>query len=120
MFLLKQNKIAEAEKSIRFYKNLRSPATDQKIVDMEIERMRRTLENSEQKNASQSSFQWSDFGRNPGRKALIIGIVLAALNHITGSYALLNYTSLIFEASGSIMNPNESSLIVGIIQLIGK
>lgn len=91
---------------------------DQKYVDIEIERMRSTLQSTEKKHTSQG-FKWSDFAVNPGRKALIIGIVLAALNHITGSYALLNYTSLIFEASGSIMSANESSLIVGVIQLIG-
>lgn len=92
---------------------------DQKFVDMEIEQLRSTLRSNEQKHSSQGSFKWSDFGKNPGRKALIIGIVLAALNHITGSYALLNYTSSIFEASGSIISANESALIVGIIQLIG-
>lgn len=86
---------------------------------MEVERLRGTLQNTEHKHSSQGSFKWSDFTKNPGRKALIIGIVLAALNHITGSYALLNYTSIIFEASGSIISANESSLIVGIIQLIG-
>lgn len=50
---------------------------------------------------------------------MIIGIVLAALNHITGSYALLSYTATIFKESGSIISPNESALVVGVIQLIG-
>lgn len=85
---------------------MRSPM-DARLVDMEIERLRKTLNNNEQKKSNQSSFQWSDFLRNPGRKALIIGIVLAALNHITGSYALLMYTATIFEASGSIISPNQ-------------
>lgn len=134
VFLLKQNKIAvsrinaikmqrkkikilflfsflarfqEAEKSIRFYKNLRSPTTDQKLVDMEIKRLQSTINSDVQKHSNQSSFKWSEFLRNPGRKALIIGIVLAALNHITGSYALIQYTSIIFEASGSIISSNE-------------
>lgn len=98
---------------------MRSPTTDQKLIDMEIERLRSTLNNDVQKKSNQSSFKWSDFLVRPGRKALIIGIVLAALNHITGSYALLNYTATIFEASGSIISPNESALVVGIIQLIG-
>lgn len=50
---------------------------------------------------------------------MIIGIVLAALNHITGSYALLSYTATIFKESGSVISPNESALVVGVIQLIG-
>lgn len=60
-----------------------------------------------------------DLLRNPGRKAIIIGIVLAALNHITGSYALISYTATIFKESGSMISPNESALVVGVIQLIG-
>lgn len=97
---------------------MRSPCVDRKLIDVEIERIRSTLNSSEQKQY-QSSFKWSDFMTNPGRKALIIGIVLAALNHISGSYALLSYTAEIFEASGSVISPNESALVVGVIQLIG-
>lgn len=52
-----------------------------------------------------------DLITNPGRKAMVIGIVLAALNHITGSYALLSYTATIFKESGSLITPNESALV---------
>lgn len=98
---------------------MRSSTIDRRLIDMEIERLRSTLTNTEQINSSERSFKWSDFLTNPGRKALIIGVVLAALNNISGSYALLSYTAKIFEASGSVVSPNESALVVGVIQLIG-
>lgn len=86
---------------------------------MEIERLKKTLTQAEEEKSNKSSLKSIDLFRNPGRKAIIIGIVLAALNHITGSYALLSYTATIFKESGSIMGPNESALVVGTIQLIG-
>lgn len=81
--------------------------TDQKFVDIEIERIRSTFQNTEQEKSAKRSFEWLDFLRNPGRKTLTIGIILTALNHITGSYALLNYQMMV--------SPNESALVVGIL-----
>lgn len=62
---------------------------------------------------------WSDFGVNPGRKALTISIVLGLLGHISGSFAIINYTATIFKKSGSILSANESALVIGIVQLVG-
>lgn len=63
--------------------------------------------------------QWSDLLYNPGRKAMIIGIFLGALNHLSGSFALISYSANIFEAAGSALSSNESALVIGIIQFIG-
>lgn len=98
---------------------MRSPTFDRKLIEIEIERLKKTLTENEQEKSNKSSLKSSDFMKNPGRKAMVIGMVLAALNHITGSYALLSYTATIFKESGSIISANESALIVGVIQLIG-
>lgn len=42
-----------------------------------------------------------------------------ALNQFCGLFAMLNYTSVIFEQSGSSMSPGTASIIVGVIQLLG-
>lgn len=53
------------------------------------------------------------------RKAIIFGVALVALNQLCGFFAMLNFTSTIFEASGSTLSPEISSIIVGVIQVIG-
>ena len=61
----------------------------------------------------------SDFTTNPGRKAMIIGIVLALANHFSGSFAIITYAAEIFKTTGSIFSENESALIIAAIQLCG-
>lgn len=62
-----------------------------------------------------NTLKWQNLSSNPGRKALIIGVVLALLNHISGNFALINYAGTIFKESGSIISENESALVVGAI-----
>lgn len=49
----------------------------------------------------------------------MIGVVLQFLEQFSGLFGLLFFVSTIFEYSGSSISPNASSIIVGVIQLIG-
>lgn len=49
----------------------------------------------------------------------MIGVGLMFLEQFSGVFALLFFVSTIFKYSGSSLSPNESSIIVGVIQLIG-
>lgn len=49
----------------------------------------------------------------------MIGIGVMFLEQFSGVFALLFFVSTIFQHSGSSLTPNESSIIVGVIQLIG-
>lgn len=55
----------------------------------------------------------------PAKKVLISGVGLMLLEQFSGVFALLFFVSTVFEYSGSSLSPNESSIIVGVIQLIG-
>lgn len=55
----------------------------------------------------------------PAKKGLAIGIFLVFLNQFSGTLAIMTYTADIFKSSGSTLSPNESSIIVSFIQLIG-
>lgn len=103
----------EARRSIRFYQNI--DVKDVRLIDAEIERLMRQIGSVE---SSKKMIKWSELRKNPGKKAMIIGIVLGVLNHFSGNYALISYTATIFEASESIISPNESALIVSFIQCI--
>ncbi|KAG4076487.1 hypothetical protein HA402_014451 [Bradysia odoriphaga] len=118
-FLVKQNKIKEAEKSIRFYKNLRANPEANKIVQIEMENIKSGMTQAQTEIANKSPAKLSDFLTNPGRKAMIIGIVLAALNQLSGAFVLIAYAGTVFQKSGSALSPNDSALIIGFIQLIG-
>lgn len=48
-----------------------------------------------------------------------MGVGLMFLEQFSGVFALLFFVSTVFEYSGSSLSPNESSIIVGVIQLIG-
>lgn len=55
----------------------------------------------------------------PVRKAILIGVVLALMNQLTGCVAMIQYTATIFEKTGSALSPNASTIVVGVMQLIG-
>lgn len=109
-----------AERSIRFYHGL-NKKTDIKLIQEEIERLKNQISNNSKfedlssEKSSGNVFEWKNVITNPGRKALIIGIVLALLNHISGNFALINYAGTIFKESGSVFGTNESAIIVAII-----
>lgn len=84
-----------------------------------MNRLKSAIEN-EAKKCVKGSVKWSDFLTGPARKAMIIGIVLSALNQLCGCFALLNYAGLIFEESGSTLSSNMSMIFVGLIQFIGS
>lgn len=65
------------------------------------------------------SVTWRDFTTPVARKAIFIGVTLLALKQFSGLYAMLNYSGHIFKESGSFIDPNLCSIIIGVIQLIG-
>lgn len=108
----------ETEKSIRFYQNMNGKTNDFELLQLKMSNLKNSLGNST--NDPKCSFDWSDLTRAPGRKALIIGVVLAAINQFCGCFAMLNYTAQIFKEAGSTISPNICAIIVGVIQLVGS
>lgn len=95
--------------------------SDTKLIQEEIERLKNQIgkfskfDDGSSEKMADNSFKWKNLISNPGRKALIIGVVLALLNHISGNFALINYAGTIFKESGSIISENESALVVAVI-----
>ncbi|XP_055302945.1 facilitated trehalose transporter Tret1-like [Sitodiplosis mosellana] len=119
IFLFKQNRISETKKSISFYQNIST--TDKEALQFEMDKLKNALGNTNKDGSSGKTSSWTDFiTERLARKAITIGIVLAALNQFCGCFAMLNYTASIFEEAGSNMTPNMSAIIVGVIQLVGS
>lgn len=96
-------------------------SSNYELVQQEISKLKNVFgsiidENSTKKNP----LKMSDFKSKAARKALIIGVMLAALNQFCGCFAMLNYTASIFKESGSNLEPNMSAIVVGAIQLLGS
>lgn len=53
------------------------------------------------------------------KKSVALGIGLMILQELSGCFTMLSYSAIIFDKSGSLKEPQESVLTVGIIQLIG-
>lgn len=85
---------------------------------MEMDKLRNTVGYSDE--SEKSSFNWSDLFINPGRWAFIMAIGLGVLYELCGVVAMLNYTGIIFQETGSNLSPDVSAIIVGAIQFIGS
>ncbi|KAG4077354.1 hypothetical protein HA402_009755 [Bradysia odoriphaga] len=117
IFLMRQNKIDETEKSLQFYRNVRIEKSN--YIKNEIQKLKNAVRGNDTEETTDRSLKLSDFTMKPGRNALIIAAVLALLNQLSGITTMISYTATIFAAAGSTVSPNTSAMIVGILQLIG-
>jgi ABC-type multidrug transport system fused ATPase/permease subunit len=136
-YLLKCGKAKQAENSLKFLRGCeKGKEVPQKVKSELLEMSKKIDEESRVKGQSirreisevlrQISKKnlikilkfFSDFPA--AKKALIIGIVLVAVNQLCGAFAFINYTAEIFMESGSSLSPNMSAIIVAIIQVAGS
>lgn len=82
--------------------------------------MKATVGKVETSTKEKQSLQWSDLMTRAGKQAMMIGIVLCALQQFCGCFGMLSYTAIIFEEAGSSMSPNMSAIVVGALQLLGS
>ncbi|XP_055375842.1 uncharacterized protein LOC129608384 [Condylostylus longicornis] len=123
--LLKSQKVQEAEKALRYFRNLRRMSQD--LPDRfkyELEKLKDDFlqEKVQEKNENiedSLSITWDDFKTKPAYKSILIGVILMFINQFTGSFAMLNYTATIFLKAGSTLSPNASAAIVGAVQFLG-
>lgn len=52
-------------------------------------------------------------------RAMLIGPTLMAVSQFSGTFTLVSYAATIFKESGSNLNPNVSSIILGCLQIAG-
>lgn len=108
--------VQEATKSIKFYQNLNEG--DSEKIRLELNKIKMLLCKMEK--CDKVSFNWSDLVTNPGRKALMIGAILAMLIELCGSSTTSTYGAKIFQEAESIVSPNMSVILVQIIHILGS
>ena len=74
---------------------------------------------SAEADSSSAKFSFKDLTGKHSRKVLFYAFMLVALQQFCGGFPMLNFTATIFQESGSTLSPNISSIIVGVVQILG-
>lgn len=125
----------EAEKSLRFYRNLGKETKEQVgLLQTEMQTLRlannpaAAQRNSDENddNATTTNTEqvadpitYRDFCTPHARKGLIIGVFLLWLKTYSGLYVMVSYAGPIFANSGTSMSPNAAAIVIGVIQMAG-
>ncbi|XP_017075101.1 facilitated trehalose transporter Tret1-like [Drosophila eugracilis] len=109
-YLLKRSQLGAAEKSFRYYKNENGESS--KVAFDEL----RTSILSQQLG---SDFSYRDLLTKPALKGFAAATVLCTGFQFSGIFCFINYTSDIFAKSGSVLDPNTCTIIIGLVQIIG-
>ncbi|KDR14605.1 Solute carrier family 2, facilitated glucose transporter member 8 [Zootermopsis nevadensis] len=129
-YLVNREKYSEAERSLRWLRGkderlvelelnklimFAKEQTDERLVELELSKL--IIFAKEQTEAVSLKDMLSAAGT---RRALIIGVVLAANLQFCGIFAILSYTVNIFQAAGSDLSPNSATILIGSLQLAGS
>lgn len=130
--LMSRNKVEKAFESLKFYRTCGKNKVKIENLNEEFEMLKTTLENKDYEQLKLSDFrefptltlglqkfQLLILVTKPAKTGMIIGLFLMVLNQFSGTFAIMTYTADIFKSSGSDLTPNESSIIVAVIQLAG-
>ncbi|XP_017479634.1 PREDICTED: facilitated trehalose transporter Tret1 [Rhagoletis zephyria] len=116
-YLLYSAQEEEAEKSFKFYHNCKAE-NKQELAQFNAKFSE--LRNAVMAQKSQTDVvTWRDFFTKRALRALSMGIILMMINVFTGGFALLNYTSTIFVAIQTDIDPNTNTIIIGVVQIVG-
>jgi MFS transporter, sugar porter (SP) family len=109
-YLVNRGKYIEAERSLRWLRG-----KDDKLVELELSKL-----NSFVKERRETVSLKQMLCATGTRRALIIGIVLAANLQFCGIFAILSYTVNIFQEAGSDLSPNVSTILIGALLFAGS
>ncbi|KAH8263138.1 hypothetical protein KR044_005135 [Drosophila immigrans] len=114
-YLLKQNRVLDAETSFKYYQNQRADLeADYKA---EFEELRLAV--NAQKARNTTTLTYRDLITKPALKAFGAAFILSAGYQFSGIFSFINYMSDIFNASGALFDVNTCTIIIGVVQIVG-
>ena len=116
--LLRKGKVEEAEKSLMFYRDINDDYEEEEFKN-EFNSIMKSYE-TQKLDQEVSHLSIGDFMEKNARRGICLGVFLMFVNQFSGYFAILQYTSTIFDESGSSLTSNESTIIVGALQIIGS
>lgn len=117
----KWNNFQEAEKSLRFYRNISPEAavSENKSFEDELSKLKYVFSEMQRKDtesATAAPLTFRDFFNRP----FTIGCVIMLAHELNGGFTMCSYAGMVFAKSGSTMSPGISSIIVAGIQFLGS
>ncbi|CAD7088662.1 unnamed protein product [Hermetia illucens] len=116
-YLIKNKRNDEAENALRFYRSFEASTEEERQKFKEDLTIQKDTKNEDMEKKVNLSYR--DFLKPAAVRALLVSLGVLFLNQACGMFALLNYTVNLFKRSGSSMDPNTCTIIVGAIQLVG-
>ncbi|XP_030384783.1 facilitated trehalose transporter Tret1-like [Scaptodrosophila lebanonensis] len=113
--LIQKGRYAAAERSFRFYKNIR--ASDVNGLN-EFDDLRTKL--TKEQSLEDKTLTYKDFVTKPAIKAYGSAVVLLMANQLSGLFCFTNYMTDIFAASHSSLDVNICTIVVGAVQILGN
>lgn len=117
-FLLRKGRDDEAHKSFLFYKNQTDRISDAVKAGVQTQFDDLKLSIAHQ-NSKSEKVTYRDFFNKNAMQIICTGIVLMVLNIFCGSFAIINYMSIIFTATRTELHPDINTIIIGVVQLFG-
>jgi SP family facilitated glucose transporter-like MFS transporter 8 len=109
-YLVNRGNYTEAKRSLRWLRG-----KNERLVEIELTKLISFV-----RERAETPSLTDMFSAAGTRKALIIGIVLAANLQFCGIFAIVSYTVNIFREAGSDLSPNASTILIGALQLAGS
>ncbi|XP_049548576.1 facilitated trehalose transporter Tret1-like [Anopheles darlingi] len=141
-YLASRRRYQAAERSLRFYRTIRTGTVVTMSAEFEEELSRfqpaggklkypaeRTTnqhpDQHQTPGATPRRLRWTDFNTNHARRAFLICLFFMTLNQFCGCFYMMNYAGSVFAGSGAGpgdgpgLSANQSVIVVGLIQLCG-
>ncbi|XP_030374058.1 facilitated trehalose transporter Tret1-like [Scaptodrosophila lebanonensis] len=121
IYLIRRGRDEKAEKSYRFYKNLKNSPSDQNESEKhdDVKNEFKLYREMVLQGGVREKVTWQDFINKPTLKVFVLIFVLIVTNQMSGSFANLNYTSNIFAELENRLNVNTCTVVVGVAQVVG-
>lgn len=118
-YLLRNNRLKEAERSIRFYRNCRSVVVaknDEDNLQAEFDKFQEIA----RQNSVAPDVRMVDLIAPRALKAFFVIFCLIFVSQWSGSFIMNNYAATIFEESGSYIDANVAAIVMGVFQVCGN
>lgn len=130
-YLLRRSRLIAAEASFKYYKN-RKLEFDTDFEDLRVAIDAQQLQNTtalSYKDLSKLPYKNCIYAlkplpiyilaTKPALKAFAAAVVLSLGYQFSGVFSFINYMSDIFKASGSILDVNSCTIVIGVVQIVG-
>lgn len=120
IYAVKAGNLEGAKKSLWFYKGYEvQKPDDHRLFQEDVAAIKLLMDMQSGEEAKEAGLRLKDFIGRDSRRAILIGFCLCCLCQFCGNFAIVNYAATIFAASGSQMDANVSTIILGVVQIVG-